>query len=266
MNENPVTPSVTPDPVMPPVTPDPAASSAASDPVAPQVPQAPTGNAVSEPVQSNVSAATTKINKPTFLIAMVAGIFVLVLATIAALMFLNNKDVDNKSNMPVNITPYVTPTSGSNNSSSTGTEAEEDVMDEDERKRIINKIDADTKRIVTAVYQYQSNNRGAVPSINGNKNTSWEYFEEYYLNVKANGEEDTYFKDNYKIVYCEIGKDSCGTVAALNWKKNKYTLYVTSGAVCTDTGVAKSDTSKHVTIYAATPGEGSTTSFVCNNS
>lgn len=127
----------------------------------------------------------------------------------------------------------------------------EKVITEQERKEL-SKTDEDRINIVSSVLNslltYQSNNRGKIP----NNSTQWtDFLNKYVGNIK----------DSDGAIYelktpCEHSEQdsSCTKPSALNWKNNKYEVYIATRATCGESvydDIEYKDAIRKVAIYTA---------------
>ena len=101
--------------------------------------------------------------------------------------------------------------------------------------------------IITALNNYQANNRGKIPSGTGDKNGSWDRFVEQYILI--DGDEDEMAK--YSFVYCEdFSSGSCKKSSDLNYENDKNIIYISVKATCDGSEVVSSTGSRKTAVYA----------------
>ena len=154
-------------------------------------------------------------------------------------------------------------------------DAEPDKSDADVAAQKINdEIKTDVESVVTAISNYQANNRGAIPTIEistgketeEEKTKTWQYFIDNYLNADHYGAA-TGFTDTYKVEICNFYEGTCKKMADLTWSNNKYTIFIATRAVCsTNGGLEASNGTRHVAVYTIKkPYSTMTNKFICAN-
>ena len=101
----------------------------------------------------------------------------------------------------------------------------------------------DLYSFLTAINQYQSNNRGAIPETADN----WNSFNKNYL--------ETDFTQKYQFVHCDHEQGNCVLPSALTWANNAYVFYTASHATCNDKDIAYSTGKRKLAIYTHLKGE-----------
>ena len=141
-------------------------------------------------------------------------------------------------------------TSFENGAEKIGNVKKEEKTDSKAAQKENKEIEKTLERVQTALNQYQTNNRGAVPIIGSTGANSWGYFEENYLNT-CYGDDCDEFSKTYSLEVCDYATGECKHPNLLNWDTDKYIVYVTTRAICDDTSGIRSNTgARKVAIYA----------------
>jgi prepilin-type N-terminal cleavage/methylation domain-containing protein len=136
----------------------------------------------------------------------------------------------------------------------------------------------DVSRLMTAIQNYQSNNRGALPKASavydttgayirghskvGNEaNGTWAYFYDNYLLVGSNGAADVFTDPdgtdyNLQIVDCENEGDKCTRQAADSFAKQAHNIMIITKAVCDGETVKPSNGDRNIAVAYKKEGGG----------
>ncbi len=133
-------------------------------------------------------------------------------------------------------------------------------------------ISSDLSFVITSLNNYQSNNRGAIPTIEIVNNESdaknvksWQYFIENYLDYNATVDGGEKFSETYTIKVCNYFEGTCPKLADLSWAQNKYAIYIATKATCSKTGeVEMSESQRSVAVISVKkPYSNMTNKYYC---
>ena len=232
------------------------------EPVPTPEPVAPVPQPVTPVEQPTAPAeAPKKDNKITLILV---GAVVLVAVIIGVIFIAMN---NTKSPAP---TATVTTTTTTNTKDDEPEKNEDDIV----AQSINTEISNDLSFVVTSINNYQSNNRGAIPTIEIVNNESdaknvrsWRYFIDNYLDYNATVNGGEKFSETYTIKTCNYFEGTCPKLADLNWAQNKYTIYIATKATCSKTGeVEMSESQRSVAVFSVKkPYSTMTNKYYCLN-
>ena len=255
MDENNPAPKPWEEPVAPPIE-----EPAPTVPVEPQpvtpVPETPTPEVPSE-----------KPKKDNKLVVILLSVVVLIAVIVGVIVVITDNNAK-KSSAPTNTTTTTTTTSHSG-----GNDDDDEDEDDANAQKINTEIDADVAHVVTALSQYQANNRGAIPTIvinNGNEGANetktWDYFIANYVDSQ-NSDGTEKFSETYQIEVCNFYEGTCKKPSDLTWAQDKYVINIATKASCSVTGeVEMNEGTRHVAVYAIKkPYSTMTNKYICKN-
>lgn len=245
------------------------------EPVAPPVEQ-PTPAETIEPQPESVESQpeltpapeekpAEKPKKDNKLVLILVGVLVLIAVIVGVIVIISD---NNAKNAKTTTTATVTTTTSTKDDKDDDETNESDVT----AMSINTEISNDLSFVITALYNYQANNRGAIPTIEiANKEDetnpkSWQYFINNYLDTNSGGQE-TQFTDTYQIKVCNLYEGTCPKMADLNWSQNKYTIYIAVKATCSTAGeVEMNEGTRHVAVFSVKkPYSTMTNKYYCLN-
>ncbi len=261
MDENNLAPTPTPTPAPAPVPETPAPEALTPEaPVAPEVPPV-----EQQPAPAAPAEKPKKDNKSIIILVVILVVIAVIFGVFFAIT--NNGNSASKTTTTTTVTTTTT-------ASQKDDEPEED--DDDKNAQIMNtQMQNDLSRVITALNNYQANNRGAIPTIaisNGSesekdKQKTWQYFIDTYLDTDADGKKvEEPFSEKYEVKVCNFYEGTCKKPSDLTWAKDKNVVHIATRAVCENGEVVVSNGARHVAVYTIKkPYSTMTDKFICMN-
>jgi hypothetical protein len=182
-----------------------------------------------------------KLNLETSLIISIVILSITFIGLVIALIIRNNKTPE--------ATPVITTTTTTTYSN---VEDDADADDSVTTRQFNSALQKDILTFINTVGQYQSNNRGAIPTTDD----EWNSFKRKYL--------ETEFTNKYSFVYCDHNQGNCTLPTALTWAKDANIIYVALHASCENNSSLVLDSSKRK-LSAYTHLKGETNGTYCMN-
>lgn len=110
-------------------------------------------------------------------------------------------------------------------------------------KQFNNDLMFDVTKYISAVVQYQANNRGAIPTTDDN----WNSFHRNYL--------ETELVNKYQFVHCDHELGNCTLPTALSWAKDGGIIYTASHATCEGENIVYATGKRKLAVYTHLKGE-----------
>ena len=123
---------------------------------------------------------------------------------------------------------------------------EEDDPDADDSvttRQFNSTIKKDMSQFLVYINQYQSNNRGAIPT----DDDSWNNFNKNYLEAE--------FANKYSFVHCDFEKGNCILPSTLTWAANANTIYTATHANCNGENLEYVTGKRKLAVYIHLKGE-----------
>ena len=174
-----------------------------------------------------------KIKPETVLIIAIVILAITFVGLITALIIKNNSN-----------TPAKTETTTTKEDEKPNNEEDDPDADDSVTTRQFNSaIKKDISQFLTAINQYQANNRGAIPS----DDDSWNNFNRNYL--------ETEFTNKYSSIHCDFEKGNCVLPNTLTWTANANTIYTASHASCNGESLEYATGKRKLAVYIHLKGD-----------
>ncbi len=131
------------------------------------------------------------------------------------------------------------------------TEDDADADDSVTTRRYNAEVINDITTFMTAINNYQTNNRGSIPTAD----EDWYKFNRGYL--------ETEFTNKYQFVHCDHKLGNCVLPETLTWKDNANIIYTALHASCNDKKLEYVTGNRKIAVYTHLKGE--TNGITCQN-